>query len=143
MPTFYKAFEGILAGDKKTSLSDVATSAENYMAKFNQISVSDKAQESFFNYEQIVQMTGDIFSQIYEQRAAANLSKLFYKTNNPEYLTKLAGKAEVEVQKAIMSGAITDASVETLELGYATITKTLLTSIATRRLPISRRLLPS
>lgn len=109
LPTFYKAFEGILAGDKKTSLSDVATSAENYMAKFNQISVSDKAQESFFNYEQIAQMTGDIFSQIYEQRAAATLSHLIMKPS----LNKISGKnaellkkVDMELAQSAMAGKI-------------------------------------
>ncbi|MGV8961984.1 MAG: hypothetical protein ACOH2V_01205 [Candidatus Saccharimonadaceae bacterium] len=77
LPTFYKAFEGILLGDTTTGMTTAATAAESYLAKFNQTSISDKAQSSFFNYEQIGQMAADVFSQIYEQRAAASLSKIF------------------------------------------------------------------
>jgi hypothetical protein len=47
MPTFYKAFEGLLLGDKETSGTRMATAAENYMAKFTAKSKSDQGSSSF------------------------------------------------------------------------------------------------
>jgi len=41
--------------------------------------VSDEGSESLFGVEQMTQMVSSIFSQIYEQRAAASLSKLIYR----------------------------------------------------------------
>lgn len=76
LPTFYKTFESILVGDKQTSLTDMATEAEGWMSKFTQRSTSDEAAGSLFNAEQIIGMVSDVFGQIYEQRAAASLSKL-------------------------------------------------------------------
>lgn len=75
MPTFYKSVEGWLLGDNKSALSDPVTKAEGWMAKFNQTSSSDAGAESFWNFEQMSTMVTDIFSQIYEQRAMASLSK--------------------------------------------------------------------
>lgn len=49
------------------------------MAKFRQHSISDESQGSFFNVEQMSSLVGDIFSQIYEQRAAASLATLINK----------------------------------------------------------------
>lgn len=76
LPTLYKSFEGILLGDMSTASRDVATAAEGYLAKYNQTSLSDEGQKSMFNYENVAQMTSDIFAQIFEQRAAASLSKI-------------------------------------------------------------------
>jgi hypothetical protein len=96
LPTFYKAFEGMLLGDTKTPLNDAATAAESYMSKFNQQSVSDQGSNSFFNYEQLSQMVGSVFSQIYEQRAAASLSMLIKKPA----MNKISAKGE-ELLKTI------------------------------------------
>lgn len=82
LPTFYKSLEGILFGDTKTGVTDIATAAENYIAKFSQQSLSDEAQSSMFNYEQLGQMVTSVFSQIYEQRAAASLSKYIKNPQN-------------------------------------------------------------
>jgi hypothetical protein len=82
MPTFYKALEGMLLGDSYDPRQGVATAAEGYMAKFAASSVSDEAQQSMFNYEQMGQMVADIFSQIYEQRAMASLSKYIVRANS-------------------------------------------------------------
>lgn len=76
MPTFYKALEGILLGDSKEYGSDVVTAAEGYMAKFAATSSSDQNTGKIFTYEGMTQMVGDIFGQIYEQRAAASLAKI-------------------------------------------------------------------
>ncbi len=94
LPTFYKAFEGMLIGDNKTSLTDAATSAESYLAKYNQMSISDESQGSMFNYEQIGQMVTQVFSQIYQQRAAASLSNIFYNPKNAVIDKKIAELTE-------------------------------------------------
>jgi hypothetical protein len=79
MPAFYKSFEGIfLGGDNKqyddnTLLWQWATKAENWF-KHWEGSLSDEGRKSFWTYEQIGGMVGDIFSQIYEQRFAASLA---------------------------------------------------------------------
>ena len=84
MPTFYKALDGIFTGNEnlkeQNSLWKGATNAENWFSKFNN-SFSDESQSSLFNYEQLGTMVGDIFSQIYQQRAAASLSKLIKSTD--------------------------------------------------------------
>lgn len=95
LPTFYKAFEGILTNDETSGTFKLATSAENYMAKFSTRSLSDQAQKSMFSGESIAQMTGDIFSQIYEQRAAAGLAKILNSTK----AGKLTAKQEELVRK--------------------------------------------
>ncbi len=59
-----------------------------------------------WNYEQLSQMLSSTFSQIYEQRAAANLSKLFYKVNSPEYSKKLVDLAEKEILSAGLAGKL-------------------------------------
>ena len=41
------------------------------MAKFNQRSLSDEGSESLLGIESMGTMVADIFSQLYEQRAAA------------------------------------------------------------------------
>ena len=108
MPTFYKAMEGILLGDSHTS--QWATSAENYMAKFNQRSVSDAGSESFFNYEQISQMVGDIFTQLYEQRAAASLSMLIKRpslSHLDDKSVKILKKVNEEIGTDLLRNKIT------------------------------------
>jgi len=49
---------------------------ENYWKKFNP-SYSDEAQGSMFNFEQMANMVGDIFGQLYQMRAMASLSNLY------------------------------------------------------------------
>lgn len=110
LPTFYKALEGIIGGDRtasnETDLWKAATKTEGFLAKYNTDSFSDEGLESAWKFEQLSQMITSTFSQIYEQRAAANLSKLFYKVNNPEYTKKLAQTAQEEIVKAGLSGKI-------------------------------------
>lgn len=103
LPTFYKAFEGILMGETKTSLTDSATAAESYLAKFTQNSISDEAQSSFFNYEQLGQMATDVFSQIYEQRAAASLAKIIKSPRTAIFDKKIAELTEGANQEFIKS----------------------------------------
>lgn len=79
LPTFYKGFEGMLLGESRSPLNKGLTQVENYLSKFNQTSVSDEGQANMFNFEQVADMVGSIFSQIHEQRAMASLSKVFYK----------------------------------------------------------------
>ena len=117
LPTFYKSFEGMLLGDTKSGVSDLATAAEGYMAKFKQKSYSDEAQGSMFNYEQLGDMVASTFSQIYEQRAAASLAKVFMKNGS----TKLSKEGEIlakglneEMIKGLSSGKIAIADFESV-----------------------------
>ena len=84
LPTFYKAMDGILTGNEalteQNSLWKGATNAENWFSKFNS-SFSDSAQGGLANYEQMGSLVSDIFSQIYQQRAAASVSKWFKNTD--------------------------------------------------------------
>ena len=75
MPTFYKSLEGMLLGDSKQYGNDPINKAEGWMAKFSAQSSSDKGSEGLFNVEQMTDMVTSIFSQIYEQRAMAAMSK--------------------------------------------------------------------
>lgn len=103
LPTFYKAIEGMLTGDvsagNETALWKKMNSAQGYLAKFNQTSISEEGNSSIFNFEQLGSMVSDIYSQIYEQRAAASLSLLFYKTKELEYLDTLKDSAEKQLGK--------------------------------------------
>lgn len=79
IPTVYKSVEGmVLGGDNKdydehNALWQAMTKAENWFKKI-EFSTSDEAKGSLMNYEQIGQIVGDVFSQIYEQRAAASIA---------------------------------------------------------------------
>lgn len=97
MPTFAKAFESILTGENNVQ---AFTDWENYAAKFKTKSFSDKNEGSLWNAEQMVNMVGDIFSQLYEQRAVASLSILFSKAQKLEEAKRLeiAGRLGAGVQ---------------------------------------------
>ena len=109
LPTFYKSFEGILLGDDISDLGVLATSAENYMAKFAAKSVSDDSQDGLFNYEQMSQLVGDVFSQLYEQRAAASISKIIMRSKFAKIdqkAAKIAEKINKELAGELMHGKI-------------------------------------
>ena len=125
MPTFYKSFEGMLLGDQKTSMTTAATAAEGWMAKWSQTSTSDAGSESLFNPEQMGNMVADIFTQIYEQRAAASLAKMLVKPD-----LKLSAKSKElaeKVQKEIAEGVIAG-KIDLADAGK-------LTNAALRKLP--------
>jgi hypothetical protein len=90
MPTFYKSLEGMLLGEKQSSLNRAATAAEGYLSKYVQTSTSDEAQGSMFNYEQLGGMVAAVFGQIYQQRAAASLSLLMNRPKNLEINKRIA-----------------------------------------------------
>ena len=108
LPTFYKSLEGILLGDNKSSVTDIATAAEGYLAKFTQESTSDEGSKSMFSVEQMSNMVGSIFSQIYEQRAMASLSKFFIKGDAAmeEAAARLAGPINKELMDSALAGKI-------------------------------------
>lgn len=89
MPTFYKALEGMLLGDKVTGATKLATAGENYLSKFVQNSISDESQDSLFNYEQMGQLVTSVFAQIYQQRAAATLATFVKSPKNKLFDKKL------------------------------------------------------
>ena len=84
LPTFYKSMDGILTGNESLTEQNFlwkgATNAENWFSKFNS-SFSDSAQGGLANYEQMGSLVSDIFSQIYQQRAAASVAKWFKNTD--------------------------------------------------------------
>ena len=125
LPTFYKSIEGILLGDStennETALWKAATKTQGFMAKYNTSSYSDAGTNSMWNYEQMGDMVSSIFSQVYEQRAAAKLSTLFYKVNSPEYAEKLTSIAQKELLKGHLSGSITEKTAQTI--GRAAMSK--------------------
>lgn len=120
MPTFYKSLEGLILGDStvgnETDLWKAATKAEGFMAKYNTDSYSDEGSKNMWNYEQLGNMVGSIFSQIHEQRAAANLSKLFYRANklDAEKYAKLSEGILTDVAKGTYAGTIVEESVESI-----------------------------
>ena len=108
LPTFYKSLEGLLIGDNKSSVTDVATAAEGYMAKYTQDSVSDEGSQSMFGVEQISNMVASTFSQIYEQRAMASLSKHFIKADvaMEQAMERLAKPINNELMNSVLAGKI-------------------------------------
>lgn len=108
LPTFYKAGEALFLGESEkgneTELWKAMNRTQGFLSKYNTDSKSDAAQGSMFNYEQLGGMVTDVFSQIYEQRAAAKLSTLFYKSNEADHLAQLSNKA----QKVLNDVAVSD-----------------------------------
>ena len=99
LPTFYKSLEGLLIGDEESIFTDPVTKAEGWLAKFNQSSKSEEASRSFWNLEQMSDMVTSVFSQIYEQRAMASLSRLLMKPD------KLLDKRTAELQNLMSKKA--------------------------------------
>lgn len=112
LPTFYKAGEGLFLGDNtdgiETPLWKTMNSLEGFMSKYSARSVSEEGEKSMFTYEQLGSIVSDVFSQIYEQRAAASLSKLFYKTADTEKLNQLKNITDEALKGAIYAGKVTD-----------------------------------
>lgn len=75
LPTFAKAIEGLIIGDKNTGFTDTMSLMENYFKRFDH-SISDDGQQKQFGLEQFGITVSDIFGQLYQMRAAANISKL-------------------------------------------------------------------
>jgi len=108
LPTLYKSFEGLLIGENKTALTDEASRLEGWMAKFGAASTSDEAAGKLFSAEGMSSMVVDIFSQIYEQRAAASLSKIFYKADSKvnQKAVELGQKINQELLQEALEGKI-------------------------------------
>ena len=115
LPTFYKAIDGIFSGNEETyeqnSLWKAATNTENWFSKFNN-SFSDEAQSGLLNYEQLGTLVGDIFSQIYQQRAMASISK-YLKANDlssveKEMVDKLRKKYTMDMMEGTAKGLVKD-----------------------------------
>lgn len=76
MPTVIKSIDSFIRGDSADYGRDPITKAEGWMSKFSQQSISEAGTGSFWNVEQMSSMVSDIFTQLYEQRAMASLSKI-------------------------------------------------------------------
>lgn len=74
LPTFYKSIDSMFLGDNHTKLYDNATEMENWFSKFNS-SKSYEGRKGFWTLENFGQLASDTFSQLYQQRAVASLSK--------------------------------------------------------------------
>jgi hypothetical protein len=81
---------------------------QGFMSKYTTRPVSEAGKQGMFNYEQIASLVGDVFSQIYEQRAAASLSQLVYKINSPAYANKLKEIAVKKLSTSVGEGLVTD-----------------------------------
>ena len=112
LPTFYKAAEGFFLGDTHSSLWEGANKAEGWFSKYEQ-SLSEEAQDSFWNYEQMSKMIGDVFSQIYEQRAAAKMATKLMQAEKKS-LAQLSNLQETH-QKEIMDFMIAHGGQPTME----------------------------
>ena len=74
LPTFYKSIDSMFLGDNHTKLYDNATEMENWFSKFNS-SKSYEGRKGFWTLENFGQLASDTFSQLYQQKAVASLSK--------------------------------------------------------------------
>ena len=75
LPTFSKMIGGIFGADEDSDFTKGASLLENYFSKYND-SFSDEAQGKIFSFEQIANLTGDIFGQLYQMNAIYSLSGL-------------------------------------------------------------------
>ena len=110
LPTFYKAGEGLLLGEQskgvETNLWRSMNSVEGFMSKYTAKSFSDKSSDSMWNYEQLGSIVTEVFSQIYQQRAAASLSKLLYKVDDATELEKVKVLADKKVRELVSKGLV-------------------------------------
>lgn len=97
MPTFLKAIDSLYTGDEQTAVKSTLREMENWFRKYDSSqSLSRHGKESFFSYESIGNLLGDVFGQIHEQRAAASLAKYIKPIANSP--TDLVGDI-IEMQK--------------------------------------------
>ena len=105
LPTFYKSFESMLLGESVSPLNKTITGLEGYFAKFNQSSISDASQGTMLNIEQLSDIVSSVFSQIYEQRAMASLSKVFYGGDKvSKQIASKYGEAIQKIQREALEG---------------------------------------
>lgn len=114
MPTFYKALEGIITGDERTSATKGATSVENWFKKFDN-SFSKHGREHFFSYESMMSQLGDVFGQLYQQRAAYDLAKRVLKYDPSKF--KNIAEYEAAIKKLTKTG-------QAMSIGYMALTST-------------------
>jgi len=74
LPTFYKSIESLLTGESDSALSKSATQLENWFKKYDS-SKSQAGRSGFWNLESLGDVVASTFGQLYQQRAAASLSK--------------------------------------------------------------------
>ena len=74
LPTFYKSVESLLTGQSDSALSKSATQLENWFKKYDS-SKSQAGRSGFWNLESLGDVVASTFGQLYQQRAAASLSK--------------------------------------------------------------------
>lgn len=127
LPTFYKSIESIFTGEDPSTFSKSATKIENWFRKYDS-SVSRNGKENFFSVESIGNLLADTFGQLYQQRAAASLSKYLKKV--PEIKTigdlekyKSLAEEQAKLAKALSLGymgliSVSDVYNDALQSGY-------------------------
>ena len=111
-PTLYKAGEGIFLGDNEGTETDAYKAmikSEGILSKYSTTSFSDAGQQSLMNFEQLTGIVSNLFGLMYEQRAAASLSKLFYKSQSTKYMEGLEKAYQQVAKEADMSGVFKSA----------------------------------
>ena len=108
LPTFAKALEGLVVGDKNTGFTDSMSVLENYFRRFDS-SMSDEGQQKSFGLESIGQTVADVFGQLFQMRAAASLSKLTrldWDSANAKAFASFKQKHSAELSNLILQGKV-------------------------------------
>ena len=88
LPTIYKSLSSPFGG-KDSALFRKSTDAENWLQKFG-VDVSVSSRDSFWNFEQLMNMGSEVFGQLHQQRAAGRLAQYFQKVNKADQIERPA-----------------------------------------------------
>ena len=115
LPTIYKSLSSPF-GSKDSTLFRKSTDAENWLQKFG-VDVSVSSRDSFWNFEQLMNMGSEVFGQLHQQRAAGRLAQYFQKVNkadqieNPvKYVKDLRKQSELAQKLSLGYMALTSAA---------------------------------
>ena len=115
LPTIYKSLSSPF-GSKDSALFRKSTDAENWLQKFG-TNVSISSRDSFWNFEQLMNMGSEVFGQLHQQRAAGRLAQYFQKVNkadqieNPaKYVKDLRKQSELAQKLSLGYMALTSAA---------------------------------
>ena len=115
LPTIYKSLSSPFGG-KDSALFRKSTDAENWLQKFG-TNVSVSSRDSFWNFEQLMNMGSEVFGQLHQQRAAGRLAQYFQKVNkadqvkNPaKYVKDLRKQSELAQKLSLGYMALTSAA---------------------------------
>lgn len=112
LPTIYKSLSSPFGGND-SALFRKSTDAENWLQKFG-VDVSVSSRDSFWNFEQLMNMGSEVFGQLHQQRAAGRLAQYFKKVNKADQIENPA-KYVRDLRKQSELG-------QKLSLGYMALT---------------------